>query len=141
MASWLPEDMKHRPTDPLIENLQDLKRKAAEKPPEPEVTDREIYTAEGSVAQQKTIGERLCPDGYQYAGTAAVHLYKKKDSVDAAILTQITDVSFIPEAFMRKSCLELQLAIMHRYGRKPPALVGGAGGPEFQDRSKESEGV
>lgn len=115
---------KRRPTDALTENLQDLKRAAQQKPPKPEITERKLEFSPGSASTQRQVGERLCPEGFIYAGSLAVHLYKKKDSIDAQILTQVTDFSFIPEAFAQQAVKELTYAVMARYGRKAPASVG-----------------
>jgi hypothetical protein len=127
--------MKHRPNDPLIESIQELKRQHQNKPPEPKVTDREFRFENGSGQNQKQIGERLCPEGHRYAATLAVHLYKKENSIDASIITQITDTSFIPEAFVQGALKELTLATMHRYGRSLPEKVT-KDSPDFKDNTK-----
>lgn len=125
--------MKKRPNDPLMEKIQELRRTSA-KAPEPVITDRELFREEGSVKPLKELGEKLEPEGYQYASSFAVHLYKKRDSVDAAVITQASDTSFIPEAFSQMALRELGIVVMKRYGREAPARVGG-NGPEFRERT------
>jgi hypothetical protein len=57
--------------------------------------------------------------------------------LDASLITQITDISFIPEAFVQGALKELTLASMHRYGRSMPEKVSSKE-PSFREPNQES---
>lgn len=111
-----------RESDALTENLQELKSaKLEEIAKQPQMnTSREMRKDVGENDLLRGIGRRMTPDGARHHSSFAVHVYQKKHSIDAVILTQVNNIEGLPEMITQAALKELTLHIMKKYGHKPP---------------------
>lgn len=114
--------MTLRPTDPLTENLQELKTQTLDaQREEPKVEKRVIRDSTGERELLDALGTRIAPLGTRHVASFAVHVYRHSLKPDEAqILTQHTDLTGVPEALAQAATRELFVHAARAYGHKPP---------------------
>lgn len=129
---------KVRPTDPLIEQLQDKEResKAEQQKTIHEKSDSEIIKHHGQNKLLTSVGERLRPDGYKHVGSLAVHVYSHKMLENsAAFLCQVSLPKGLNELAAQRAIRELIEHVMAFYGHEPPRKRGH--GPKYGQSVKQ----
>lgn len=71
-----------------------------------------------------SVGERLTPDGLEYQGSFACHVYYKKLSNEFVFMNQSSDLTKVPEQVANEGIKECARALMIQYGRRPPKKIG-----------------
>lgn len=71
-----------------------------------------------------SVGAKLKPDGVDYLGSFAAHIYFKPLSNDYFFMSQSTDLRHVPEYIANEATKELGRALMIKYRGKAPRKLG-----------------
>lgn len=104
---------KKRPLEGNLLGLEKPKKIAEEI-----IRDKIPESGQGKLLAQ--VGERIGPEGYEYIGSASVHFYRHKVRSDMALLSQVVNISSVPEDIALQGSKELGRKLMIQYGHTPP---------------------
>lgn len=118
---------KVRPSDPLIEQLQEQERQTKREQAKTahEKTSTETLTHAGQNELLASVGKRICPESYAHVGSLCVHVYAHKMVENsAAFLCQISLPKGLAETAAQRAIKELTEHAMAFYGHTPPSKRG-----------------
>lgn len=69
------------------------------------------------------VGARLCPEGLEYAGSFASHIYYRKLAGEYVFYSQSADLR-APEQIANEAVKELARKLMIQFGHRPPRKIG-----------------
>jgi len=117
---------KKHGSDPLHEQLENLKSETLEKQKHDLKVERSIHIAKpGNVLPQiaglEATGNRMTPDGLTYEFSIAAHIYRNPLNGKAQIMTICSDIitQQVPEQLAQQACQEITMHVARRYGHGP----------------------
>lgn len=90
----------------------------------PELTRERQENTRDESRLLESVGDRLKPDGVEYLGSFASHVYRNALSGEYVIKCQSTKMTRIPEQIMSQAVREAGRSLMLVYGRKIPKRRG-----------------
>lgn len=113
---------EHKPKINVRRPELELDLPAPKKHPE-SITERTHRKDIGEAKLLMSVGQRICPDGMQYMGSGAFHIYRPKLyqlSTDVIVITQSANIGVCPERAVVHATQELTKKMMKLFGHNPP---------------------